>query len=230
MQGRSVRAVLAVLVLLWLGGKAHAADGPSPAQLLMELEGDWSNAAQYASADAALKVEPSVEGDWLDLQHASFRRVEAPAIGADVLYLEWRRGGPTGEISRQRLWSFRSDGDGLVRMDFHAFVDGKPYAGRGAEPGAFKGVAPSALRSYAPECALRFETVPAGGWLGEVTSEECRIVAASGRGMGIDARVQLGADGTLSYRESGRLDDGRYAFRVPPTVPYRFERRTTTAD
>jgi hypothetical protein len=31
-------------------------------------------------------------------------------------------------------------------------------------------------------------------------------------------------DGALLYRESGQLEDGRYAFRVPPTEPYRFIR------
>jgi hypothetical protein len=230
MQGRAVQAVLAAMMLGSIAGTTHASGAASPAQLITELEGDWSNAAQYAAADPGLKVEPSVEGEWLDLQHASFRRVDAPAIGEHVLYLEWRRGGPTGAISRQRLWSFRSDADGRVRMDFFAFLDGAPFAGLSSEPGVFKGVEHSALRGYSPECALSFETAPDGGWLGRVTAEQCRIVAASGRGMGIDARVQLSADGVLSYRESGRLDDGRYAFRVPPTMPYRFERRTTTAD
>jgi hypothetical protein len=42
--------------------------------------------------------------------------------------------------------------------------------------------------------------------------------------MGINARVALTADGSLEYQESGVLDDGRYAFRVPPTEPYRFRR------
>jgi hypothetical protein len=32
------------------------------------------------------------------------------------------------------------------------------------------------------------------------------------------------ADGSVQYRESGQLEDGRYAFRVPPTEPYQFVR------
>jgi hypothetical protein len=198
------------------------------ATIVGALAGDWHNSPQYNAAPVALKVPPSVQGDWLDLQHASFRRIEAPAIGSQVLYLEWRSGGPTGPISRQRIWSFRGgsdgDADSTVRMDFYAFVDGKPFAGRAAEPGAFKDLAATDLRGYGPGCALRV-TRPAPGTLrARITAAECSITAASGRRMGIDAEFSLEADGSLSYREAGTLEDGRPAFRVPPTMPYRFER------
>lgn len=55
-------------------------------------------------------------------------------------------------------------------------------------------------------------------------ADQCSRVAASGRRMDIDAAVRLDAAGTLSYRRSRRLADGRYAFRVPPTMPYGFRR------
>ena len=42
--------------------------------------------------------------------------------------------------------------------------------------------------------------------------------------MSNNAQVELGADGTLKYRESGQLEAGRYAFRVPTSQPYRFVR------
>jgi hypothetical protein len=57
-----------------------------------------------------------------------------------------------------------------------------------------------------------------------ITAKECNITAASGHRMGIDARLELTANGTLEYRESGQLEDGRYAFRVPPSAPYQFRR------
>ena len=188
------------------------------------LAGDWDNGAQFAAAPAALKVPPSVQGEWLDVQHARFARIDAPALGTQVLYLEWRSGGPDGAISRQRIWSFRTDAEGRVRMDFYAFVDGKPWAGRAAEPGAFVALNSTDLRGYGEACALRFTALPAGGASGDITAAECTLTAASGRRMGIDAAVVLNADGSLSYRESGRLEDGRWAFRVPPTEPYRFVR------
>ena len=195
------------------------------ADLLAAVAGEYDNAAQFEAAPNALKVPPSVDGDWLDHQHALFAPVEAPGIGDRVLYLEWRSAGPDGPISRQRIWSFRHDPSGAMRMDFFAFVDGAPWAGRAAEPGAFVDLEADQLRGYGPECALRFDPQADGGWLGVISAEDCSLVAASGRRMGIDARVELGSDGTIRYQESGRLESGQYAFRVPPSQPYVFKPR-----
>lgn len=210
---------------LFLAGCAATLPAPEPRPLDLDqaLSGCFDNLAQYARADAALKVPPSVEGDWLDLQHACFRRVEAPAVGSQVYYLEWRKGDTQGAVSRQRIWSFRPLGEHQWAMEFYAFVDGKPWEGRGEQAGAFAALQGSDLRGYGESCALRYTRTAKGGWLGEVSAEGCRIVAASGRGMGIDARVLLHAEG-IDYQESGRLDDGRYAFRVPPSQPYQFRR------
>ncbi len=214
-------AMLMALILAGCATTQSAADDRDA--LVASLAGTWANAAQFDAAPAALKVPPSVEGDWLDLQHALFAVVDAPLIGDRVLYLEWRSGGPEGPISRQRIWSFRNEPGDTIRMDFFAFMDGTPWAGRAAEAGAFTTLTTAALRGYGPACALRFVSRP-DGFLGQITADECTLTAASGRSMGIDARVSLGADGVLEYSESGRLADGRYAFRVPPSQPYRFER------
>lgn len=218
-----MRCTLAVPLLL-LGGCASTGPVPDPREALLEgMMGSWDNRAQFSAAPGTLKMPPSVEGEWLDLQHASFSRVVAPALGDHVLYLEWRSGGAEGPVSRQRLWSFRIDSDGAVRMDFHAFIDGKPYVGKGGEPETFESLGVEALRGYGPDCALRFVQTPTG-FVGTIGAQECTITAASGRRMGIDARVALTPDGTLEYQESGVLDDGRFAFRVPPTGPYLFRR------
>ncbi len=200
-------------------------DADRAAAVARSLIGQFDNSAQFEAAPEALKVAPSVEGEWLDLQHALFAPVEAPAIGDHVLYLEWHSGSVDGPISRQRIWSFREDETGTVRMDFFAFVDGTAWAGRAEEPGAFLDLGPDALRGYGPECALYFAPQADGGWRGAISAEQCSLVAASGRRMGINAVVEITADGTISYQESGRLESGQYAFRVPPTQPYRFERR-----
>ena len=115
-----------------------------------------------------------------------------------MLYRAWRSNGPDGPISRQRLWSFRHDPTDGLRMDFYAFVDGQPYAGRGGEPSALATVTKDALRGYGPAGALRFERRP-NGFSGVISAQECTITAASGRRMGINARVSLTADGTLEY-------------------------------
>lgn len=214
----------ALLALALLAGCTTPAPSDPPATLAAALAGTWSNQRQYDAAPAALKVRPTVEGEWLDHQHALFASVKAPVLGSHVLYLEWRSGGAAGPVSRQRIWSFRTDDAGTLRMDFHAFVDGAPWAGKAATPAAFAELRADQLRSYAPECALRFARTPSGGWRGEIGPEQCSLTAASGRRMGISAVVELTADGALLYREAGVLPDGRFAFRVPPGQAYRFER------
>ncbi len=217
----SVAAPAAAPVAAPAGTPARDADLEA---IIDGLVGAWDNRAQFEAAPAALKVPPTVEGEWMDLQHARFTRVSAPALGSHVVYLEWRRGGPDGEVSRQRLWSFRRDAAGRMVMDFYAFRDGAPYAGQGDSPQAFIAVTPEQLRAYPSGCELDFTRRPDGGSSGVVTPDRCVIVAASGRRMGILAEIDIGASGTLGYREYGRLEDGRYAFRVPPTGPYRFVR------
>lgn len=199
-----------------------ASRAPPSQRLADALVGTWDNRTQYDAAPPALKVPPSVAGEWLDRQHARFVRVDAPAIGDAVLYLEWRSGGPDGAVSRQRIWSFRTDGDGTLRMDFYAFVEPAPWVGKADAPGAFRDLDKAALRGYGPECALRWAP-HAGGWRGVISADACTLTAASGRRMGIDATVTLAADGSLAYQESGRLESGAWAFRVPPGEPYRFE-------
>jgi CpeT/CpcT family (DUF1001) len=192
--------------------------------LIIAIAGAWHNRAQFDVAPQVLKIAPSVNGDWLDVQHASFMKVDAPQLGSHVLYLEWRNGDKNGAISRQRIWSFRVDDTAMVRMDFYAFVDGAPWAGKASDVNAFRALNVSQLRGYGAQCGLKFSFV-ANTFDGNISADECSLTAASGRRMGIDARVTMLEDGTLEYRESGKLADGRYAFRVPPTMPYRFIRQ-----
>ncbi len=219
-----MRLVLLASLIATLSACANAP--PESSTLSAELVANdladvWSNRAQYAAADPTLKVPPAIDGEWLDHQHARFTRVRAPALGDTVLYLEWRKADASGDISRQRIWSFH-EREGELRMDFYAFIDGAPYAGKSHDPAAFASLDPTHLRGYGPACALRF--VPTdSGWRGEISASDCTLIAASGRKMGIDARVErVGA--ALNYQESGRLESGAYAFRVPPTMPYVFAR------
>jgi hypothetical protein len=221
-----MRSAAAAWVSLALGLAACAVSpsGSDPLERLSAaLEGAYSNAQQFAEADAALRRPPAVGHpyDWIDAQHATFYRVGAPSIGRHVVYLEWRSGGPGGPISRQRLWSFRRDEAGAPRMDFFTFKDPSPFAGRGGEPGAFAALEPDELIGYGDACALVVTSV-AGGFHA-VIPESCSIMARSGRRMRLQALVALD-DKTLSYQEEGVLEDGAVAFRVPGGPAYRFNR------
>jgi hypothetical protein len=139
-----------------------------------------------------------------------------------VVYLEWRNSGPEGEISRQRIWAFRMEDRGEVRMDFYAFKAPDRFAG--APPAAFAALTQEDLIGYGPACALRVTPTGDTTFDAGIRPEECRIIAQSGREMGIGARVTLMSTGLL-YSEEGLLADGGYAFKVPGGPPYEFRKR-----
>ena len=205
---------------LALIGALYACAAPMPTG--GALTGAWTNAAQFAAAPDALKQPPAAGHpyDWIDVQHARFAPVSAPALGDAVWYLEWRAGGPDGDISRQRLWAFRETGAGRV-MDFYTFRDAEPYAGVLTDDGRFAALTPEDLIGYGEACALPVTQTP-DGWRAAIP-ETCVIVARSGRSMTLSAEIVLAGD-ALSYSEAGVLEGGAYAFKVPGGPPYRFER------
>lgn len=189
---------------------------------VQRLVGTWDNALQYSAVPDALKVPPSVDGRWLDRQHAVFRSVRVPALGPNVVYVEWRSDWSTGPVSRQRLWQFRLDATGAPRMDFYTIRNPERLAGAAGTPEAFAALTRADLTGYPESCAARITPTPEG-WTARIAPTECTITAGSGRTMALDVTMRLEA-ATFSYQEAGLLPDGRAAFRVPPERPYLFGR------
>ncbi len=189
------------------------------------IAGEYDNRRQYRSAPARWRREPAAGHpyDWLDLQHAAFRWVQAPLLGAHVLYLEWRSGGPDGPISRQRLWVFERR-QGQWVMDFYTLPDAVAAVSRSRLDADFQSLRPEQLTGYGPDCSLRAASDARG--LQFSIPPSCSIVARSGRRMQLSAVVRFEAGGGLRYREQGLLDDGSVAFLVPGRVglDYVFER------
>ena len=201
------------------GGAAGA-----PTSFAAALAGAWDTRAQFDAAPETLKRPPApgYPYDWIDRQSAVFAKVEAPALGDDVAYLEWRSGGPDGPISRQRLWAFRRDASG-VRMDFYTLRNPSAFAGKAGDATAFRAITAADVIGYGPACALYVTPRGRDAFDAKIEPHECRIVAQSGRAMGISARVTLMPTGLL-YSEAGVLDDEGYAFKVPGGPPYEFRR------
>lgn len=224
--------ILSLVVALSACASAQTSPSPqsraivSPALASAALIGRFDNVAQFAAAPDALKRAPAAgfPYEWLDEQHAAFTRVTAPAIGADVLYVEWKRA--DGSISRQRIWSFRRDDQGRMRMDYFSFRSPESYAGKGDTRDAFAALTPADLIGYGPDCALIITPgAQVGRWDGQISEDICQITgAASGRRMGLRVRLEVNADG-LTYAEAGLLADGSYAFKVPGGPPYAMQRR-----
>jgi CpeT/CpcT family (DUF1001) len=197
----------------------------APQNLLL---GTWDNSAQFASAPETLKRAPVAGGayEWIDTQHANFFAVDAPLIAgkdAKAIYLVWRSGGPTGPISRQRLWVFRTLPSGQIVMDFYAFKAPVPFENATGPNDAFKALMPDDLTAYGPQCALPV-VATATGWQAAIPNT-CSITARSGRAMVLSATIVASKD-RLIYTEQGTLSSGALAFKVPGGPAYEFVRRT----
>jgi hypothetical protein len=213
-----------LLPLVWLAGCATI---PAPGQnVANSLTGSWNNAAQMAAAPDSLKRPPVAGGayEWIDGQYATFFPISVPALttdGATVIYLAWRTGGPSGPISRQRLWVFRTDSGGAIGMDFYAFKDGRAFEPATGDSDAFKALTLDDLTAYGPLCTLPVVTTPTG-WSAAIPAT-CAITARSGRKMVLSAQIRVDRT-TLSYREQGILESGAVAFKVPGGPAYQFIR------
>ncbi len=217
-----LRPCLAVLAALGLVACVQARDMPvappmpPPAPLpAQSLEGRWSNDEQMALWTGGRTPLAGGGTAWVDAKDAVFARVDAPLVGDEVIYLEWR--GADGAVSRQRLWSFRADASGRTVMDFFTFRDPAPFVGAAGRPGAFAALTPQDLVGYGEACALPVVAV-VGGWRASIPAT-CTITARSGRVMRLQAEIERLAErrhnDRLRYRESGVLEDGAFAFEVP---------------
>jgi hypothetical protein len=221
-----MRTGFALFILIWTAG-CSTARSAAPVNGPLALVGTWDTVRQYEAADPAIKRSASAgnAAPWLDRQHARFVPINAPGLaepGDIALFFAWRTGGPTGQISRERIWVFeRGAGGGFVRMNFHTLKAPAPANAFAAPTTAFGAFTPDDVISYADTCKLPF--VPtATGWRASIPAD-CAIIARSGRRMTLSASIVL--DGTsLSYEEAGLLDNGAFAFKVPSAEPYRFER------
>jgi hypothetical protein len=209
-----LRGALALAAL----GLAGAAATPNAFQ---QLAGNHDNAAQMRALGADVARKPTPGSPWVDAQHARLVAFPQPALGELVYYMEWRAGGPTGEITRQRIWAFRDLGTERPRMRFYVVDQPALWTVAAGDPALLQQLSKAGLAEYPPGCEVVFRRTDEG-WDGVIPRGACVIVARqSQRRMQIDARITLTRDG-WQYDESGRLDDGRPSFVVPEGFRYEF--------
>ena len=231
---RVVACCLLALLAAASGRSPAAVDGSPGAQpldvelatLLEWVTGEFDNRRQVDSgvnrlADAA--PDPvRAPGPLFPV----FARVEAPALGRHVVYLQWPEGAPDGPLQRQRLWAFEVDAArDAVLMDFFTLRDPARWRDAHLHPDtALRSITRADVVPYPAACRLPFRR-DGDAFVGEIPSGACRIVSQQTRtDMTIGARVVVTRDG-LGYEESGVRPDGSVVFRVPAVGRYEFDRR-----
>lgn len=242
-RGRGGWPFLAIIVCIVSGiaRSSSAGDGamppttPSPALataledelaiLLGWVVGEFDNRRQVDSGENFLLETPADPAKAPDLLYPVFARVEAPALGRHVVYLQWPIGSPQGALQRQRIWSFEVDPQrNAVMMDFYTLREPARWRDAQLRPQiALRDIRRDDVIPYPPTCRLPFRR-HADVFIGEIPSS-CRITSQQTRtDMTIRARIVVGRD-QIWYQESGVRADGSVVFQVPVAGSYQFRRR-----
>jgi len=231
---RLLCAAAGVLALLPVARPAAATGEPPAATSVLEREldtlltwtsGEFDNRLQVERGENFLldaSIDPRKSPDLL---FPVFARVEAPALGRHVIYLQWPMGSPQGALQRQRIWSFSIDpARNAVMMDFYTLREPARWRDAHLQPAtALRSISLEDVIPYPPVCRLPFRR-HADVFVGEIPPQ-CRIVSQQSRtDMTIRAKIVVGRD-QLWYAESGVRADGSVVFQVPAAGSYQFRRR-----
>ncbi|MDX2222951.1 MAG: chromophore lyase CpcT/CpeT [Rhodospirillaceae bacterium] len=225
------RLVLALTVGTGLAHAATLADHLAADRevLLAWVQGEFGNARQVRAGTNALAVGPVAADAAPDLLYPVFARVDVPALGDHVIYLQWPMGAPDGKLQRQRIWVFADDpARNAVMMKFYTLKDPDRWRDAHRDPAKVRTMTAADVIPYPPACDLPFRR-HGDVFLGEIPRGDCTIVSQQSRTtMTINARVVIGAR-SIWYAESGTRDDGTTVFRVPRAGAYEFDRRASAS-
>lgn len=115
------------------------------------------------------------EEGWVAHHHKIFKRVDLPAFGSTVTYVEQYAGDPPEQLVRQRLYVHTVDTKAQqVITDIYAFREGDAEKAVGAheDPSKLSGLTPAKMDKLPDGCAIRWQ--PRGDvFLGTQTPDDC---------------------------------------------------------
>lgn len=197
------------------------------ATLLGWVIGEFDNRQQVVRGENFLLESAPDRARSPDLLFPVFAKVEAPSLGAHVIYLQWPIGSPEGRLQRQRIWTFAIDEQrNALVMDFFTLRDPDRWRDAHLKPKtALRDITREDLIPYPAACRLPFRR-HADVFIGEIPRGECRIISQQTRtDMTINAKIVIARD-QLWYEESGVRQDSSTVFKVPASGSYQFRRRS----
>ncbi len=196
-----------------LAAPAHARPVPEPvmardlADFLDWFEGRFDNDRQVFFA-AELGVPEDARHERI---HSVFRKVELPAFGEHVFYVEQYSGADASNIYRQRIYVFTPSAEtGEIRLDIHAPRDPARLAGAHLDPARLQGLTPDQATAF-PQCAVYWRRQE-NQFIGETRRGECRVVSQrSGQTLLIEDDLVLTPD-AIWIRDRAETEDGTYVY------------------
>ena len=201
--------------LLWLASSATAADAPPALDRIVDwLDGHYSNEAQIAAGE--LDAEDN-------LLFPVFKKVDVPAFGNHVVYLQWPIGGPDGRLQRQRLWTFHEDAEtGATQMNFFTLREPDRWLDAHIDPVKVRDMTPEDTIGYPETCLL--PVAFADTTITTSIPPTCQIISQATRTtMTLQATITI-TPNQITYQEAAARPDGSIVFQVPPEGQYIFDR------
>jgi hypothetical protein len=221
------KLIIAIVFFFGAGdGLAQTTLDTELATLLGWIAGEFDNRQQVVRGENFLLESTPEASGAPDLLFPVFAQVEAPALGANVIYLQWPIGSPEGRLQRQRIWTFAVDEQrNALVMDFFTLRDPDRWRDAHLKSNTvLRDITREDLIPYPAACRLPFRR-HADVFIGEIPRGECRIISQQTRtDMTINARVVIARD-QIWYQESGVRQDGSVVFKVPVSGSYQFKRR-----
>ncbi|MBS1797717.1 MAG: chromophore lyase CpcT/CpeT [Acidobacteria bacterium] len=171
------------------------------------FDGRFDNFAQVYEEKEA-KVEFPQEH-----MHSIFKRVDLPAIGKYVFYVQQYLDGDESKIYRQRLYNFTVDkNEKALRLTIYTFDDEKKYRDSHLDPAKLSGLAITNLATI-PGCEVFWKLNKAGDkFEGYMKKDACRVVSKrSGKTIIITDDLFLTKD-EIWINDQARDEQGNYVF------------------
>jgi hypothetical protein len=171
------RAISSLAIVLMTSASAAAQDAKTildqdAARLAAMWDGAYDNANQVNEQERA-KIP---EAGWEGRRHKIFKKVDLPAFGPNVTYVEQYLGNPPTSLYRQRIYVHRGDAaKNQVITDIYAFrgKDAEKVVGAHKDPSKLKGFSPATMDKLPDGCAV-FWKATAEGFNGYQYAESCR--------------------------------------------------------
>lgn len=198
---RGLRSALGALAALWWSLLGAAAAQPiNNGRLTLErdlaiflswFEGHFDNELQvFFEPDVNTPEEARHERI-----HSSFRRVDLPAFGGHVFYVEQFGDGNPANIYRQRIYVISADYEAnSIRLDIRTPTNADALRGAHRDPSLAEGLLPAATTELHEGCAV-FWRRQENQFIGQTRRGACRIQSRrSGRTIVVEDDIVLTAD------------------------------------
>lgn len=183
--------------------------------LVRWVQGTYSNQMQIDSGE--------LDAD-TDLLFPIFKKIDVPAFGKHVIYLQWPIGAPDGRLQRQRIWSFARGPNGLT-MDFFTLKEPEQWLNAHLNPDKVRGMTRDDVIAYPKTCLL--PVTREGDMFVMRIPSTCTIVSqGTATTMTLESETTI-TKNKMTYREAGYRPDGTRVFKVPGKAQYDFRKLKT---